>query len=131
MQLKSTWPSSSMRMLGPRKQIFSLYHSSGWIVPGFDRTTVPPIPPPSQDRTFYAFFIIYNLLTDRYIYDLPKKLHAKIMKILLEAPVPIRDRRPDLPEGLAAIIHRALARDPQARYPNVREMRRALLRFAT
>ena len=47
------------------------------------------------------------------------------MKILLEDPVPIRDRRPDLPEGLAAIIHRSLARDPQARYPNVREMRRA------
>ncbi len=52
------------------------------------------------------------------------------MKILLEDPVPIRDRRPDLPEGLAAIIHRALARDPQARYANVREMRRALLPYA-
>jgi serine/threonine-protein kinase len=52
------------------------------------------------------------------------------MKILLEDPVPIRTRRPDLPEGLAAIIHRALARDPQARYANVREMRRALLHFA-
>ena len=53
------------------------------------------------------------------------------MKILLEDPVPIRDRRPDLPEGLAAIIHRALARDPQARYASVREMRRALVPFAT
>jgi serine/threonine-protein kinase len=53
------------------------------------------------------------------------------VKILLEDPVPIRDRRPDLPEGLAAIIHRALARDPQARYPKVRALRRALLPFAT
>ncbi len=52
------------------------------------------------------------------------------MKILLEDPVPIRDRRPDIPVGLAWVIHRALARDPQARYANVREMRRALLPFA-
>ena len=52
------------------------------------------------------------------------------MKILLEDPVLVRDRRPDIPEGLAAIIHRALARDPAVRYANVREMRRALLPFA-
>jgi eukaryotic-like serine/threonine-protein kinase len=85
---------------------------------------------PSADQ-YSAAATLYNFLTDRFIYDFPKKLHAKIMKILLEDPVPIRDRRPDLPVGLAAIIHRALARDPQARYPNVREMRRALLPFAT
>jgi len=84
---------------------------------------------PSADQ-YSAAATLYNFLTDRYIYDFPKKLHAKIMKILLEDPVPIRDRRPDLPEGLAAIVHRALARDPQARYANVREMRRALLPFA-
>jgi eukaryotic-like serine/threonine-protein kinase len=52
------------------------------------------------------------------------------MKILLEDRMPIGARRPDLPEGLAKIIHRALARDPLARYANVREMRRALLPFA-
>ncbi len=70
---------------------------------------------PSADQ-YSAAATLYNFLTDRFIYDFPKKLHAKIMKILLEDPVPIRDRRPDLPEGLAAIIHRALARDPLARY---------------
>jgi eukaryotic-like serine/threonine-protein kinase len=85
---------------------------------------------PSADQ-YSAAATLYNFLTDRYIYDFPKKLHAKIMKILLEDPMPIRDRCPDLPEGLAAIIHRALARDPLARYANVREMRRALLPFVT
>ena len=84
---------------------------------------------PTADQ-YSAAATLYNFLTDRFIYDFPKKLHAKIMKILLEDPVPIRDRRPDLPEGLAPVIHRALSRDPQARYPNVREMRRALLPFA-
>jgi eukaryotic-like serine/threonine-protein kinase len=84
---------------------------------------------PSADQ-YSAAATLYNFLTDRYIYDFPKRLHSKIMKILLEDPVPIRDRCPDFPDGLAAIVHRALARDPQARYANVREMRRALLPFA-
>jgi hypothetical protein len=35
-----------------------------------------------------------------------------IMKILLEDPVPIRHRRPDLPAGLAAFIHRSGPRSP-------------------
>ena len=84
---------------------------------------------PSADQ-YGAAATLYNLLTDCFIYDFPKKLHAKIMKILLEDPVPILDRRTDIPKELATIIHRALARDPLARYANVREMRRALLPFA-
>jgi serine/threonine-protein kinase len=79
---------------------------------------------------YNAAATLYNFLTDRFIYDFPTRLHAKIMKILLEHLVPIRNRRPELPAGLAAVIHRALARDPQARYSFVREMRRALLPFA-
>jgi len=85
---------------------------------------------PSADQ-YSAAATLYNLLTDRFVYDFPERLHAKIMKILLEEPVPIRQRRPDLPEELAAVIHRALARDPQARFGSVREMRRALAPFAT
>jgi serine/threonine-protein kinase len=89
------------------------------------RATKPP-----ADQ-YGAGATLYNLLTDRYVYDFPERLHAKIMKILLEDPVPIRQRRPDLPEELAAIIHRSLARDPAARFTSVREMRRALAPFAT
>jgi hypothetical protein len=43
--------------------------------------------------------------------------------------VPIRQRRPDLPEELASVIHRALARDPAERFGDVKEMRLALLPF--
>jgi len=85
-------------------------------------------PPADQ---YSAAATLYNLLTNCFIYDFPERLHAKIMKILLEDPVPVRQRRPDLPEGLAAIIDRALTREPQARFANVREMRRALVPFAT
>ncbi len=87
-------------------------------------------PSASSADQYSAAATLYNSLSDQFIYHFPSKLHAKIMKILLEDPVPIRTRRPDLPEGLAAVIHHALARDPQARYANVREMRRALLPFA-
>ena len=64
------------------------------------RATKPPADQYGEAAT------LYNFLTDCFIYDFPKKLHAKIMKILLEDPVPIRDRRPGIPEELAAVIHR-------------------------
>ena len=36
----------------------------------------------------------------------------------------IRDRvNPNVPEGLAAITARAMAKDPRSRYPSAREMR--------
>ena len=36
-QSKSRWPSISMRMRGPRTEMFSLYQSSGRIVPGLNQ----------------------------------------------------------------------------------------------
>jgi hypothetical protein len=44
--------------------------------------------------------------------------------------VPIRSRRPDLPEALAEAVHRALARRPEDRFADVGELRQALLPFA-
>jgi serine/threonine-protein kinase len=84
-------------------------------------------PPADQ---YSAGATLYNLLTDCFVYDFPDRFEAKIMKILLDEPVPIRTRRPDLPDSLAEIIHRALARDQQARFESVRDMRRALAPFA-
>ena len=88
------------------------------------RNASPPVDQYSAGAT------LYKLLTDHYIYDLPNMVHQQVMKILLENPTPIRERRPDLPEGLAKIIHRSLAREPQARFADVKEMRRSLIPFA-
>ena len=88
------------------------------------RNAGPPVDQYSAGAT------LYNLLTGSYTYDFPNRIEQKVMKILLEDPVPIRARRPDLPAALAEIIHRALAREPQARFANMREMRRALAPFA-
>jgi serine/threonine-protein kinase len=81
---------------------------------------------PAVDQ-YSAGAVLYCLLTARYPYDFPERLEQKIMKILLEDPVPIRARRPDLPGDLAAIIDRALARNPQDRFASAREMGRALV----
>lgn len=50
----------------------------------------------------------------------------KLVHVSTEDPVPLRDRRPD---GLAA-VHRALAREPAARFPDVAALRAALVPFA-
>jgi hypothetical protein len=46
--------------------------------------------------------------------------------VLLEDPVPLTVRRPELPEGLAETVHRALARRPEDRFSHVAAFARAL-----
>ena len=49
--------------------------------------------------------------------------------VLQEDPIPILSRRVDIPDDLARIIHRSLARDPAARFPDAAAMRAALTPF--
>jgi serine/threonine-protein kinase len=72
---------------------------------------------------------LYQLLTGHLLYDFPAGDEERLLMILHKKPVPIRARRPDIPQPLAEIIHRALAKDPANRFVDVRTMRRALLRF--
>lgn len=72
---------------------------------------------------------LYKMLTDRYVYDFPSTLNGQVLMVLQEDPVPILARRPDVPNGLADIIHRALARDPDDRFPDAASMRKTLLPF--
>jgi hypothetical protein len=101
----------------------------------------PGFMPPEQVRDFRtakpaadqyaASATLYRLLTDQPLYDGVASNVDLMMMILKVDPVPIRKRRPDLPAALAAIIHRGLARDPAARYPDVGALREALLPYAT
>jgi hypothetical protein len=70
---------------------------------------------------------LYYLLTGELIYDFPERTEEQVGMILQQAPVPIQARRTDLSGELAAIIHRALAREPAKRFPNVQAMSQALL----
>ena len=43
-------------------------------------------------------------------------------------PIPLRDRRPELPPGLVHVIHKSLAPDPHGRYPTAGTLELALVR---
>jgi hypothetical protein len=100
----------------------------------------PAFMPPEQVRDFRsvrpaadqysAAAMLYHLLTGQPLYDGATDPTALLRMVLTSDPVPLRDRRPDLPEGLMAVVQRALARQPEERFPDVERLGQALLSFA-
>ncbi len=84
-------------------------------------------PPADQ---YSAAATLYTMLTGRYTHDLPKDIGSQIAHLVTAAPVPITERRPDLPAELAEVIHKALSREPEDRYPDALAFRQELKRFA-
>jgi len=72
---------------------------------------------------------LYYLLSTKYIYDEPAGGGDLIRMLLEEQPVPIRQRRSDVPLPLAAVIEKCLARDPNERFTDAGSMRKALKAF--
>jgi serine/threonine-protein kinase len=85
------------------------------------------VKPPADQ--FATGATLYTLLTGRFIHDFPRQDEKRLLMILHDEPVPIRDRRSDIPKELAEIIHRTLEKDPNDRYDDVKVLRRALLKF--
>jgi len=83
--------------------------------------------PPADQYAVAA--CLYFLLTGQKPYDFPATLQSRLVMVLQEDPIPILRHRADLPGPLAAVIHRGLARDPAARFPDVRAFRKALSIF--
>jgi serine/threonine-protein kinase len=69
---------------------------------------------------------LYWLLTKRHTHEFVGEIQRDLHKIMLEAPRPIVQHRPDLPPRLAWLVQRALSRDPAARYPDMRVFADAL-----
>jgi serine/threonine-protein kinase len=84
---------------------------------------------PAADQ-YSAAATLYFLLTGQAPYDRSPTTLQQILRILDEAPVLLSERRPDLPGALEALVHRALARKPEDRYPNVAAFAAALSPFA-
>lgn len=84
---------------------------------------------PTADQ-YSAAATLYNMLTNRHTHDFPKDIGAQIAHIVTAAPVPITERKPDIPAKLAEVIHKALSREPEDRYPDVMAFRQELKRFA-
>ena len=71
--------------------------------------------------------ILYELLTGRQPFT-GKSIAEVCLKVTQEPLPPLG--RPDLPEGLAAVVEKCLAKDPEARYLTVADLVRALAPFA-
>ena len=84
---------------------------------------------PAADQ-YSAAATLYTLLTGKCIHNFPKGIEACLIHITTEHPVPIRERRSDIPKGLAEVIHTALSREPEERFEDVEEFREELVRWA-
>jgi serine/threonine-protein kinase len=71
---------------------------------------------------------LYFLLTGFHVYDQDTQARS-LARIINEEPVSIRQRRPDIPDEVASVVHRSLARDPRDRFASISDMREALDRF--
>jgi serine/threonine-protein kinase len=75
--------------------------------------------------------IIYELLSGRTPYTSDTGEFTEILfKIFTTDPEPLRNLRPEVPEGLAAVIHRALTRDLNTRFASANDFAEALTPFA-
>jgi len=89
-------------------------------------TNYREVMPPADQYSTAA--MLYHMLTGNWVFDLPP-MPGGLLTILNKEPVPIRDRRADLPVELSAVIHRALAKKAPDRYPDVMAFRQALVPF--
>ena len=72
--------------------------------------------------------VLYQLLSGRapFLRYQDTDLWALIRQVRTELPPPIRQLRPELSPALAAVVERAMAKDPNQRYGSAFEMRQAL-----
>ena len=73
--------------------------------------------------------ILYELLSGKVPFEATTMPELCAM-VLTEAPAPLRDRRPETPPGLSAVIERCLQKDPAQRFGNVSDLANALASFA-
>jgi pSer/pThr/pTyr-binding forkhead associated (FHA) protein len=111
---------------------------SGLTFSGEMRGTIPFMPP-EQMLDFKAVkpigdlystaATLYYLITGKFIYDQDANSGDLIRTLLEEPPVPIQERRPEVPTALANVLAKGLARDPADRYPTASALRRVLRPF--
>jgi serine/threonine-protein kinase len=74
--------------------------------------------------------ILYQLLSGRRPFEADSMV-ATCAKIAADPPIPLRERKPDVPAGLEAIILRCLEKDVTRRIQSVAELARCLAPFGS
>jgi WD40 repeat protein len=74
--------------------------------------------------------ILYHVLAGQPPYQGSNSKEV-LASIARQDPIPIEQRQPGVPRELATIIHKAMSRDANARYPSAKELAEDLKRFQT
>jgi serine/threonine-protein kinase len=82
------------------------------------------VKPPADQ--YSAAATLYQLLTGKYLFANVTNDIEWHIQVYEGNPTPIRSHRPEIPERLAATIHKALSRKPEDRFKDVREFSAAL-----
>jgi eukaryotic-like serine/threonine-protein kinase len=69
--------------------------------------------------------VMYEALTGETPHR-PQPIGALVLRICSQPPQPIRERRAEVSEELAAVVHRALAIEPEQRFQTANELQQAL-----
>jgi serine/threonine protein kinase len=122
----------------PRLMDFGIAVETGGFVPHGD--TVPGTPQflapellqgesPSVGTDVYAMgVLLYEMFTGRVPID-DDNTARLVRRIVRETPPSVASLRPDLPPDLAAILDRAIAKDPQARFADAPALANAIVAF--
>ena len=122
----------------PRLMDFGIAVETGGFVPQSE--TVPGTPQflapellqgasPSVSTDVYAMgVLLYEMFTGRVPID-DDNTARLVRRIVREAPPSVASLRPDLPPELAAILDRAVAKDPQARFADAPALADAIVAF--
>ena len=86
------------------------------------------VKPPADQ--YSAAATLYYLLTGQFVLNLEPTTAAQMIQIATEPRVPIRVRRADVPDGLEAVLCKALSLEAKDRYADVTALREALRPFA-
>lgn len=84
---------------------------------------------PAADQ-YSAAATLYYLLSGQFVLDFEPTVSGRMVQIVTDARVPLRQRRPDVPAGLEAAVMKALSVDPGQRYRDVSALREAVRPFA-
>ncbi|MBP6835251.1 MAG: serine/threonine protein kinase [Deltaproteobacteria bacterium] len=81
-----------------------------------------------QSDVFSAGSVLYELLTGTPAFTAPSEVEL-IYAVRRAEPVPLRELAPHVPEGLAEVVEKAMARSRRDRYQTAGEFRDALVTF--